>query len=480
MQNRKPIYTAVQKYTEEMGLRLHMPGHGGGFGFDDAAWRQIAMFDVTEVPGTGDLHVMEGDMEAARMLLAQAYGAQESLFLVNGASSGIHTLFLSLNPGSKVLVPRNAHRSFFSGLVLSGLDPVYIPGKINYYYGFTMSIQSSDIMALLRRHSDVQAVFITSPNYFGINCDVEGICQGVSSLNENTLVFVDEAHGGHFPFHPEYPAPALRSGADAAVNGLHKTLPVLNQGACMHLQDKKFFYDRVLPAWSMITTSSPSYPILVSIDAARCLMMTEGEEILDKARQLSQCYKSKIGEIEGLSVFTEEDLSSIPGPLELDPLKILIGTRDLALRGEELMSVLRREYAIQVELAGSNYILAMMSMFHQPGEWERFYLALKAIAARYRGGSRAKPCIRIPPQPNLILTPRKAYFSSGIEVDFSDCRGKIAGEMIAPYPPGIPCLLPGELISEEVYEYLQYLKDEKVSLQGPGDRYLNRIKIIDV
>jgi arginine decarboxylase len=462
-----------------MGLRLHMPGHAGGKGIGDMALQQLAQLDVTEVPGLGDLHILEGIMEEARVLLAQAYGAEQSLFLVNGASSGIHTMFMSLPPGQRVLVPRNAHRSFYAGMILSGVEPLYIPGRISTEYGWCMSVSSHDIINLLNAHPDVRSIFLTSPNYLGVSCDLKEICARVRDLNRPISVFVDEAHGGHFPFHPAYPTPALRAGADAVVNGLHKTLPVLNQGACLHVQDEDYFYRRILPAWSLLTTSSPSYPILASIDLARSLMMLEGEYLLEKALDLSRFYKGKINTIKGLSVLTEEQLINWPGAVELDPLKLLINTGGISLSGLQMASILRDKYSIQVEMYGANQVLAMMSMFHQAQDWELFYRALKDIAWQYPAAKGVRQEIKPVPEPQVVVTPREAYFSKNIEVRLSDCLGKISAEMIAPYPPGIPCLLPGELISQDIYEYLLYLKKQPVSLHGPEDRSLRKIRIIE-
>ncbi len=480
MHSKTPIYKALKDYSQQGNLRLHMPGHVGGYGIADQGLKQIADIDVTEVPGTGDMHMLEGVIEQSRILLANAFGARESLFLVNGASSGIHTLFMSLNnEQKKILLPRNAHRSFYAGMVLSGVEPVYVPCQTCSEFGLAMSVKSSDIADLLDVNQDIETVFISSPNYYGISCDVTEICQEAKKRPAAVSVFVDEAHGGHFPFHNSYPRPALQAGADAAVNGLHKTLPVLNQGACLHVQDKKWFWKRVFPAWSMLTTSSPSYPILASIDLARSYMMIKGQAVLEKSLELSNKYKHKIGEIRGLCVFTAEELLDIPGADQMDPLKILINVRGISINGDQLAQMLRQEYAIQVEMAAPNNILMMMSMFHRKQDWELLYKALKEIASKYPGKKNKRENIPIPPEPQVCLTPRNAYFSNTVETDFSGCKGKISAEIIAPYPPGIPCLLPGELISENIYDYLEYLQKEKISCYGPADSSLGRLRIID-
>jgi len=457
-----------------------MPGHIGGKGFNAREFIEMAKMDITETVETGDLHVQEGIIEESRLLLSEAFGAKESLFLVNGASSGIHVLFLALTGGQKkVLIPRNTHRSFYAGMVFSGAVPVYVPCQIYNELGIAMSIKTKDIIELLKKHNDIEAIFLTSPNYFGVTCNIAEIVENIRKNNKKISIFVDEAHGGHFPFHNKYPKTAMSSGADAVVNGLHKTLPVLNQGACLHARDEHFFWDRIFPAWSLATTSSPSFPVLASIDLARSFMMTQGESLLERALQLANEYKYKINTIKGLSVFTEEELINIPGTAEMDPLKLLISVKNLSINGYQVSEILRNEYGIQVEIENTHYIMAMISMFHTLRDWEQLYEAVKNISRKYQGVRNNEEFVLIPPETQLILAPREAFIVDKQDVEFSSCKGKISGEMIIPYPPGIPCLLPGELIDENTYEYLEYLKENKIKINGPRDCNLNRINIID-
>lgn len=479
MHSKTPIYSAIVEYSNKIKLRLHMPGHSG-FGIFKDQFRDLARLDITEVPDIGDLHLPEGTTELARGLLADAFGSRQSLFLVNGATSGIHTLFLALNGRKpKVLIPRSMHRSFYTGLVLSGAKPVYITTLTHKDYAINLPAVERDIEKPLMNTPDIDAVFLTNPNYFGVCADITESVKLVRSLNKNALILVDEAHGGHFPFHSQYPKSALSSGADAAVNGLHKTLPVLNQGACLHVQKEDWFWERVFPAWSMLTTTSPSYPILASIDIARSFMMTQGSHLLDRAWELSREYIYKINQIPGITVFTKEDLANLDRHYSLDPLKLLISTNRLAINGENLAELLKREYSIQVEMCTPTSILAMMSMFHNQKDWRHLFTALQKIALKYQGRSLQPQSVPQPLGPQVLMTPREAYFAVKKEVDFTDCRGKIAGEAIIPYPPGIPCLLPGELISAEIYSYLKYIRKEKIALSGIKDKSLNKIKVID-
>lgn len=471
--DRTPIYSAIKAYIKEKNLRCHMPGHIGAQGMI-AELQAIASLDVTEIPGLDDWHLPRQAILKARRLLSHAYRANNSLFLVNGATSGIQALFLSLPTDAAVLVPRNAHRSFYGGMVLSGAWPVYVPPGIEKGWGIALTVMSEEINRSLQENPQVEAVFLVSPSYYGTTCDIQTIAQ--ITQQHNKLLFVDEAHGGHFPFHPLYPLTALDSGADAVINGLHKTLPVLNQGAVLH-GGREVPWDKIESAASLLTTTSPSYPILASLDLARELMMTEGQKMLEQSGLLSCKYTKKINQIQGFSCPGAE-LSSFPGVSETDPLKILIGLEDFELNGYTLASILRTDYNIQVELAEERVVLAMMSIFHEARDWDKLYLALKEIAAKYDAPSKKTRKIQFSPQAEVVLSPRQAYFAPKHRVPFEECLRQIAGEIVAVYPPGIPCLLPGEYINEEVFEYLQYIKDSQGMIQGPTDPELNFIDII--
>lgn len=473
-----PIYSALRKYCERNKLRLHMPGHIGGRGIQSAELSALAALDLTEVPGLDDLHLPQTIIKEASLLLAEAFGASSSFFLVNGATSGIHTLFMSLHPPHGiVLLPRNAHRSFFGGMVLAGTSPVYIPCQMDSDLGLALAVSSADIEELLARHPDAGAVFITSPSYFGSCCEIESIAK--VAQERSAVLLVDEAHGGHFAFHGAYPRPALHSGADAVVNGLHKTLPVLNQGACLHLRDETPFAKRAFSAYSLLTTTSPSYPILASIDLAREFMMDVGEAWLDRAWHLAREYRSKIKQIKGLHCYGEAEWGRFPGVKGFDPLKLLIIPRGLSINGYELAQILRDSYSIEVETADGKYILAMMSVFHEREEWEKLYRGLENIAKAYAGGQNQPDKAELPPLAQVKLIPRDAFLASSKRVRLEDSKGLIAAEMVAAYPPGIPCLLPGELISPEIFSYLVYLRKSGARLQGTHDPGLNYIKVID-
>ncbi len=470
-----PIYTALQQYAGKDFLRLHMPGHVGK-GIKQEELRHLTALDVTETPGLDDLHLPTGVIKESQELLARAFGAAKSYFLVNGATSGIHTLFLALNQdGNKVLLPRNAHRSFFGGLVLSGATPVYIPVQVELELGIALALTAEDVNHLLSLNPDVNNVFISSPSYYGTGCDIAAIAAITSSYNK--LLLVDEAHGAHFAFSPLYPKTALESGADGVVNGLHKTLPVFNQGACLHLSARLAGDLRITKTLSLLTTTSPSYPILASIELARQFMEENGKSLLEKSYQLSREYREKINAITGLSCCEQE--LQVNGVTGIDPLKILVSVRASPLNGYQLAALLRERYDIQVELEDHNFILAMFSIFHDSNDWEKFYQALQAIAAAYPGRGRTRSTVELPPMPPMVLSPRQAFMASYHQVPVKDALNRVAAEMIAIYPPGVPCILPGELINQEMLDYIIYLGKSGARIQGPQDPSLHYINVID-
>ncbi len=473
---RAPIFDAITKYAGEKNLRLHMPGHLGGRGMP-AVFKRLATLDVSEVPGIDDLHLAEASIYEAQQAMARAFGSKESFFLLNGATSGLHALLLSLPPDAGILIPRNAHKSLWGGLVLSGAFPVYMPCTYDKEIGIAVALEAEAVKEKLEAHPRIRAVFVTSPTYYGTSSNIRQIHNETQKMD--ALLMVDEAHGGHFAFHSAYPEPALKQGANVVVNGLHKTLPVLNQGACLHVGTDFKPIEQLVNSFRLLSTTSPSFPILASIDLARLLMEEEGYELLEAARQRSAFYGRKINGLEGLRVYDAASIKTVPGIVKQDPLKLLIKISGLGKDGYELARILREHYQIQVEMQGPRFVLAMMSMFHSDEEWEKLYLALKDIDEKFSLPAAGTEELHIPPIPEVVLSPRQSFFSTKRAIKLQDCVGKVAGEMVAPYPPGIPCLLPGELINAESLDYLWYIKQSKLKVHGLKDPELNYITIID-
>ncbi len=473
-QQRTPIYEALQAHCANEHHRFHMPGHIGGEGLP-REFKDLANFDLTEIMGLDDFHLPATIIAEARQLLAEAVGANESFFLVNGASSGIQSFFLGLsNPGGEVIIPRNAHRSFYSGLVLSGAWPVYIPAKFDRDSGLNWGISLQDFISLKKDHPQAQATFLVNPNYYGIALDLDKF-GGNDKLDP---LIIDEAHGAHFGFHPLYPPAALSFSIAGCVQGFHKTWPVLNQGAGLHITNNYIDPERLKNALSLLTTTSPSYPILASIDCARALLYTKGEELLEKARLLALEYRARINALPGITVIGDE-FELLPEVCGFDPLKLVIVLSGITLSGYQAAALLNRSHGIDFELYDQRVLLAMMSMFHGRDDWEALFQALFSLTNKYQGKRQTPIEYLLPQQPIVILSPRQAWERAKTMIALSESLGQVSGEMIAVYPPGIPCLLPGELITEPIRDYLMFLKDQKIKSHSGNDSDLENILIIE-
>ena len=472
-----PIYNALRGYLEERNILLHMPGHKGGTAFPQMEFRQIGALDFTEIPGLDDLHLPAGILLEAQHLAARAWGAEKSLFLVNGATSGIHSLLLAMGPQARVLLPRNAHRSIVEGLILSGGWPEFIDCEIDSDLQIALSVTPRKVAAKLDSCPEISGAFLVSPTYYGTVNEVRAIARLLAK--RGIPLMVDEAHGAHLVFHPGYPPSALQEGAGASVHGLHKTLPALTQTGLLHLAGNFSWEDKVQACHSLLTTTSPSYPLMASIDIGRAIMERDGQALLERARELRVDCQLQINKIKGLRVRDDEYLQ-VEGVAGYDPLKVLVEITELDTTGVELSYLLRRRYGIQVELAGEKYVLAMFSPFNQPDDWTALASALTEASRQFNHKLRPKKMVPdFPPIPPLAMTPRESFLSRRKTVMIKESEGLIAAEMAVGYPPGIPCLIPGEVITAEVIEYLEHARRSGISVHGLRDRELKTIQVVD-
>jgi lysine decarboxylase len=309
-----------------------------------------------------------------------------------------------------------------------------------------------------------------SPTYYGDCTRVED----ASALTRRAGIplLVDEAHGAHFGFHPAYPASALEDGADAVVHGMHKSLPALTGAACLHAANDALSR-KLWKALDLLTTTSPSWVLMASLDWARAWATSvAGYEGLEKACQRSNRFAKLVAGIKGIHI--GEGKKGLH-----DPLKSVILLDRVSLSGYEVDRLLRTRFGIQVELAGVNHILAMMSPFSGSGDEYRLARALDSIAREHRG---RPPKVKFtpPPSPEVVLTPRQAMGRQVRSVSWQEAEGAVSGETLTVYPPGVPCVVPGETITSEILDYLQGAQGAGAGIQGPEDRTLTRINIIDV
>lgn len=484
-QSRAPLLQALLGYAAENTVRLHMPGHkgrppaSGAFGGDpdDLArlvGEKVFLADVTELPGLDDLHAPEGPIKEAQRLAASAYGADASFFLVNGSTCGVHAMIMaSCGAGDEIIVPRDAHRAVIGGLVLSGARPVYVAYDVDELFGVPLGPTPESLRSLLEAQPHARAVMLTNPNYYGVAPNIKTLVAMAHDYGK--IALVDEAHGAHLPFHEELPPSALEAGADAVVSGAHKVLPAMTQASLLHLKGSRIDREAVSRALRLVETTSPSYVLMASIDAARRIAATRGRELLDRVIRLAGEARERLGKLPGVKCLHERDLA--PRGFGHDPTKLLISFSGLGMSGFEAAGILRRDHGVQVELADGRNVLAILTILDTEDDVMAFVRAVEAIARDRRGRGReagpgptreAAACLSfvLRNAPPLEMTPREAAFSPIDWVDLDQAAGRIASDAVVPYPPGIPLVWPGEEITPAVAEFARRALASGVELQG--------------
>jgi lysine decarboxylase len=470
-----PLYDAVLRHAGANYTAFHMPGHAGKKVLG-AALNPLSALDLTELPGLDDWHAPAGCIAGAESLLAAAFQAAAARMLVDGSSGGIKALFLgAFREGDPVILPRHAHRSFFSGLVLSGAVPVYLPPV--FFRDWPVPVTTAEaVLAALEEHPEAKGIFLVDPSVDGTSADLSAVA--AASRRRDLRFFVDQAQGAHFAFHEAYPPSALVQGAEAMVCGLHKTWPVLTPGAALLFSSANApgapWVSAVQRSLSLNTTTSPAYPLLASIDRGRALMAQSGRKYLECAAQLSRHYQGEMAKIPGLRVLQTE----YPGAY--DYLKVVLRPEGWSLSGGQTAEFLRRQSHIQVEMAREDSLMAMLSLFHTEADWQLLLAALQKLSAAYGlPGQKTRP-FTPPPLPELALSPRQAHFAPRRTVKLADSAGQISATLLAPYPPGVPVLAPGEIISPELVDYLQALAATGQHFHGIKEDKLEFIDIIEI
>lgn len=476
-----PIIDALRGYVDDGVVRFHMPGHKGGrsapAGVLDLLGNQVFAVDVTNVPGMDDLHQAEGVIHQAEELAAEVFGAEETYFLVNGASCGMHALVLATcEPGDLVLVPRNLHRSLLSGLILSGASPVFYDPLYDRDLGFFLGVRPETIADALSDHPGVRAVFIVSPTYQGIASDLTRIAD--IAHQHGIPLLVDEAHGPHFHFHPDLPATALSCGADACVHGSHKTLSAFTQAAMLHVKSELIDRSRLKSVLCYLQSTSTSYLLLASLDATRAQMGEDGHNLVQKALDLADYLRDAIRRTSGLYSFDQSWLEK-KGNFRLDRTKVTVSVKGLGITGLEAEAWLRKVWRIQMEMSDVNNVLALTSFGNTMEDVECLAAALTALAEREDCVNQPLPVNPDPPPQGILkMSPRAAFLGHSWPVPLEQAVGRIGAETITCYPPGIPVLVPGEVVSRDLVEYLGSMLKLGVHLQGPADPSLKYLRVV--
>lgn len=461
------ILDKLLEIQEKNAYPLHMPGHKRNMDFMPYDFRTI---DITETGEVDNLHNPKEIIAKSQKAMAELLGADDSFYLVNGGSSGTIAAILGCcNPGDNVLVASNCHKSVYHALVLSGVNPIYISPQMTEE-SLCGGISIRDMFRAFDDY-DIKAMIITSPTYEGFTCNINTIADIVHK--HNSTLIVDECHGAHFIFSDKFPHTALSDGADIVINSWHKTLPSLNQAAVLSIKSDRVNKDRIKEAVSMMNTTSPSYPILASIDYARHILTADKNlfttylETLTEARnELAHC---KVLKLVNDSIKGENDIFD----LDISKFTIMVRTE---MTGKELSDMLLEKYNIQIEMAGPHHIIAMTSVADDPRGIKKFVKAIRDIDKKIERKYIEKLPLTMSHVHKPDMLPRDVYYAEKETISLDNAVGRIPAGIIMPYPPGIPIVALGDRLSTEHIKQINTLIQLNVDIIGIDNNKITVVK----
>lgn len=477
-QQNAPIEEALLRIKMDRLVHFDVPGHKGGRGnpeLTEFLGADCLSVDVNSMKPLDNLIHPVSVIKAAEDLAAEAFGASAAFFMVNGTTAAVQAMIMSTcKAGDKIIMPRNVHRSAINALVVNGAIPVYINPGVNTKLGIPLGMSLEDIKEAIKTHPDAKAVFVNNPTYYGICSNLKEI---VAVAHQHGMkVLVDEAHGAHFYFGDNLPINAMAAGADMAAASMHKTGGSLTQSSFL-LCGKDSDPGYVRQIINLTQTTSGSYLLMSSLDLARKNMYLNGKAIVEKTIELAEYARGEINKLGGYYAFSNELLNG-DTICDFDRTKLSVHTTEIGLAGIEVYDLLQKEYDIQIEFGDIGNILAIISAGDRAFEIERLISALSEIKRRY-GKDKVGILNHEYITPDVVLTPQNAFYSNKKSVPLKDGKGFISGEFVMCYPPGIPILAPGERITDEIIDYINYARDKGSVLTGPKDMKIENINIVE-
>jgi len=457
-----PLFERLVHHSQGRHVSMHVPGHKSGQGLDEAArpyYESILRLDLTEISGLDDLHHPEEAIMEAQKLAADCFGSEDTFFLINGSTVGNLAMIMSVcRCGDLLLVQRDAHKSVIHGLMLAGARAVFLNPEIDAATGMTLGVRQEDVKAALQKYPEAKGLLITRPSYYGIAMPLEGIVQLLHDYGKPLLV--DEAHGAHFGFHPALPKSALSCGADVVVQSTHKLLTAMTMGAMLHVQGERVDRKELKRYLTMLQSSSPSYPLMASLDISRRQLHTQGMELLERGIRVVDQFTEAMRDNASFVLLRPERERETGS----DPFKIVVKEATGRMSGFELKDALEQR-GCYVELADPQAVLLVFSMASTEQDAARLSDALEQIAKTNPSApAEAATVMTLPSYTALGGLSEPVSFDESVhwkktaaQVPLKDTVGLYAAEMVVPYPPGIPVLCPGEKITSEVVDYLEQL-----------------------
>ncbi|MGG4497511.1 aminotransferase class I/II-fold pyridoxal phosphate-dependent enzyme [Brevibacillus reuszeri] len=478
-QKHAPLYEQLERHAKRRPHPFHVPGHKMGHSFDSHAkdrFQEILELDLTEISGTDDLHQPTGVIAEAQGLAAEAFGADDTRFLIGGSTVGNVALIMTVcRPGDKILVQRNCHKSVYHGIIMARATPVFLVPAVDLATGVAAGVRREDVERALHAHPDAKAVFLTNPTYYGMGIDLAKMAATVHRFDVPLLI--DEAHGAHFGFHPAFPRSAMQSGADAAVQSTHKMGTAMTMSSMLHIKGERIDRARLYRHLAMLQSSSPSYVLMASLDLARRHLVMEAPGEWDRLLPLMDKLRERAARLEWLE-WPEQASNSVYATL--DPLKLFLHLRTPQLSGFALHEYMER-FGIFPELSDDSHVLLAASSGTSARDLDALARLLESLEPQVEPAEERVLLSGVVSSHYLreqALPMEEAVDQPQETVDLDQSLGRIVAEMVIPYPPGIPVLVPGERMDAEGLAMLQELRSGQTRFHGVQDDRLKTIQVI--
>ena len=488
-QERMPFVEALESYKKQHFVPFHTPGHKIGVEAPQLLkdWMGPALpYDLGVMYALDDLHEPEGELKEAQDLTAQLYRADYCWFSINGTTALIEAMIMgTVGPDETIIIPREAHRSVISGLVLSGAKPVYMDCQFDERWGIPLGVSLDDAVKTMDANPEAKAILLVYPNYYGVGVDIVNIVK--EAHKRGMIVLVDEAHGPHLPFSKNLPIEAIAAGADLVAQSTHKSVGSLTQTSWLLGQGERINKRRITQMHQMLQSTSPNYIFLASLDMARHQLATVGEDLVSRTVELSLYLRKELHKIPGITTMEYRDIED--RVVNYDCTKVLIDAKELGVTGVAFERMLR-EHRIEVELVQAHHVLVLITIGDTKESITALIQAVQAISdtvlsTSYESNKTPDENLQnlskhsvVLPEPIVRVTPRNAMYANREQVRLQDALHRIAGETIAYYPPGIPCVAVGEVISESVLQYIENRKALGYVPNGADDMTLETIWVL--
>jgi len=479
-QAKTPFFTKLKEYGQSDVVPFDVPGHKLGRLPNDLsafAGKEVYMLDANAPRGLDTLSKPSGVIKEAQALCAEAFHADHAYFLTSGTTGGIIAMIMAtVRAKEEIILPRNVHKSVINALIFSGAVPVFVKPDLDNNLGIANGVSFENMKKAIDEHPEAKAVFVINPTYFGIVSDLKRIVE--YAHEKEMLVLADEAHGAQFYFSDLLPASAMDLGCDIAATSMHKTGVSLTQSSILLTKGDKVDQNKLQSTLNMIHSTSPSALLLASLDVARKQMYFDGDQGIKNALELREELSHKFNKIRGVSLIDESYAIKRGFDFGFDSTKLVIKVSELGLSGFDVYRMLKDRFDIQLELAETYLVLAIITMATTRSDLERLHDALKTISDEYYDDTPSLKKIKFHYNfPEPFVRPREAYHAPHKIVALADSLNEISAESIMIYPPGIPMLIPGEIINESFLEDLDfYQQSGSVIFSELNNGY---IKVID-